>query len=108
LLPLIEFESRVTDPDLRDRVRAIREDTLETVEEGQSDWHAWTWRNARRLALAEAALGANPAHSTPAAWGRNCDGSQVAEPEQPAAPADEGNTSGADSNASEPAPETRP
>lgn len=106
LLPLIEFESRVTDADLRDRVRAIREDTMAGVVAAQSDWHAWTWRGARRLALAQAALGPNPARSTPAAWGRNCDGSQVAAPEPPPAP-DRGNAGGADSNATEPAPETR-
>ena len=80
LLPLIEFESRVTDPDLRDRVRAIREDTMAAVEAAQSDWHAWTWRGARRLALAEAALGPDPARSVAVKWGRNCDGSWVAAP----------------------------
>jgi len=81
LLPLIDFESRVTDPALRDRVRAIREETMALVVEAQSDWHAWTWRGARRLAAAEAALGPNPAHSLPAKWGRNCDGSAIPEPE---------------------------
>jgi hypothetical protein len=74
LLPLIEFESRVTDPVLRDRVRAVREDAMTALAEGQSDWHAWTWRNARRLALARAALGPNPARANPAPSGRDCDG----------------------------------
>jgi hypothetical protein len=74
LLPLIEFESRVTDPALRDRVRAIREDVMAVTVEGQSDWHAWTWRNARRLALAQAALGPNPVRPNPAPSGRDCDG----------------------------------
>ena len=61
LLPLIEFESRVTDPGLRDRVREIREEAMASLVEAQSDWHAWTWRGSRRLALAQAALGPNPA-----------------------------------------------
>lgn len=81
LLPLIEFESRVKDPDLRDRTRAVREDVMSAVADAQSDWHAWTWRGARRLALAETELGANPAHSLPAKWGRGCDGSVGSGPE---------------------------
>jgi hypothetical protein len=75
LLALIEFEARVKDADLRDRVRATREEVMASVVRAQSDWHAWTWRDARRLALAQAALGPNPAHSLPVKWGRNCDGS---------------------------------
>lgn len=87
LLPLIELEARVTDPGMRDRVRAVREDTLDLVATAQSDWHAWTWRNARRLALAQATLGPNPARSNPANWGRTCDGSATAEPPAPDKPA---------------------
>lgn len=75
LLPLIELESRVKDADLRDRIRATREDVMASVVQAQSDWHAWTWRGARRLAQAQATLGANPAHSLPVEWGRGCDGS---------------------------------
>lgn len=80
LLALIEFESRVTDPDLRDRVRAVREDVMASVADAQSDWHAWTWRGARRLALAQAALGPNPARSAPTSFGRTCDGAIVTPP----------------------------
>ncbi|MES2445311.1 MAG: DUF4173 domain-containing protein [Pseudomonadota bacterium] len=79
LLPLIELETRVTDPGLRDRVRAIREEVMAVAVEAQSDWHAWTWRGARRLAAAQAALGPNPAHSVDMLWGRHCNGAPVAE-----------------------------
>lgn len=79
LLPLIELERRAPSLELQDRARAIREDVLRATEQGQSDWHGWTARNARRLAAARAALAPNPASSAPAPFGRNCNGARYAE-----------------------------
>jgi len=74
LLPLIELEGRARAGDFKDRVRAVREDVLRLTEIGQSDWHSWTWRNARRLEAAKAALGDRPARALPAPYGRSCAG----------------------------------
>lgn len=81
LTALAELETRVTTPVLLDRIRAVRSDILDTVEYGQSDWHSWTWRNARRLAAAKAALGATPPTAAHAPNGRDCDGTPFREPE---------------------------
>ncbi|MEZ0243352.1 MAG: DUF4153 domain-containing protein, partial [Sphingomonas sp.] len=74
LLPLIELEGRARTPEFRDRVRAVREDVLRITVEGQSDWHSWTWRNARRLEAAQAALGPNRAMPRDVPFGRGCAG----------------------------------
>ena len=74
LLPLIELEGRAPGPEFKDRVRAVREDVLRITEIGQSDWHSWTWRGARRLVAAKAALGDKPATALPAPDGRSCAG----------------------------------
>jgi Domain of unknown function (DUF4173) len=50
LLPLIEFEQRVTSPHLRDNVARIRQEILNDVRVQQSNWQSWTWRDSRRLA----------------------------------------------------------
>jgi hypothetical protein len=39
----------------------------------QSDWHGWTWRGARRLAAAEAAVQARGLPRT-VEWPRDCSG----------------------------------
>lgn len=83
LLPLIELEAKVTDLVTQDRVRAIRAETMMLLEEGQSDWHGWTYRNARRLAAARAALAPNPAKPLPAPNGRFCDGARQDESGNP-------------------------
>ncbi|MDF7776312.1 DUF4173 domain-containing protein [Sphingomonas sp. AOB5] len=81
LLPLIELEGRVAgQPLLLDRVRAIRAQALDDMILAQSDWHSWTWRNARRLDLALRQLGPNPAAPRPV-QARNCDGSEIYVPE---------------------------
>jgi len=77
LLPLIELEARV-DGEFQDRVRAIREEVMAATIAGQADWHGWTFRNARRLAAAQAMLGPNPARSANAEFGRRCDASRYA------------------------------
>jgi hypothetical protein len=80
-VPLIELEARVAkQPILLDRVRAIREQVLNDVVLAQSDWHSWTWRNARRLDVALPMLGPNLKGAEPA-QGRNCDGSVIFVPD---------------------------
>jgi len=81
LLPLIELEGRAPGPEFKDRVRAVREDVLRLTELGQSDWHSWTWRNARRLEAAKAALGDKPATARPAEFGRDCAGRPLSSPQ---------------------------
>src|SRR3546814_17199362 len=84
LLPLIDLERRVKGAALQDRVTFLRAQVLENVETRQADWHGWTWRNARRLAAAKAAL--RPTAPTPirAPYGRRCDGTVI--PPPPPAP----------------------
>lgn len=84
LLPLIELEAR-TQGEFQDRVRAIRGEVMAATIAGQADWHAWTFRNARRLAAAQEMLGPNPARSAEAPFGRACNGTLHAE--APLAPA---------------------
>jgi hypothetical protein len=81
LTALAELETRVTTPVLLDRIRAVRSDILNRVEYSQSDWHSWTWRNARRLAAVETALGPKPAAPADMLHGRDCDGSPLPAPE---------------------------
>ncbi|PXA88902.1 DUF4173 domain-containing protein, partial [Nostoc sp. 3335mG] len=81
LTALAELETRVTAPVLLDRIRAVRSDILNRVEYSQSDWHSWTWRNARRLAAVETALGPKPAAPADMLHGRDCDGSPLPAPE---------------------------
>ena len=93
LLPLVAIERNAPSTDLRDRARAVRADTLQTVIERQNDWHSWTWRNARRLYRAQAPLGPHPAAPSDAPNGRQCDGSKTPPPppdpaEQPPDPTD--------------------
>src|SRR3546814_94085 len=78
-----DWSSDVCSSDL-DRVTFLRAQVLENVETRQADWHGWTWRNARRLAAAKAALG--PTAPTPirAPYGRMCDGTVI--PPPPPAP----------------------
>ncbi|MGZ8336355.1 MAG: DUF4153 domain-containing protein [Allosphingosinicella sp.] len=77
LVPLARFETRVADPVLRDRVRSVRAEIHGRVRAQQADWRQWSWRDARRLAAAEAALGAQPPRPGEARWGRDCDGRRL-------------------------------
>ncbi len=86
LLPLIELERRAGGPRLADRAAFLRNEAITDLTERQADWHSWTWRGARRLAAAQAALGPTPAQPLAAPHGRDCDGSRRAPP-PPAAPA---------------------
>jgi hypothetical protein len=77
LLPLIELErSRRWSPTMYDRLVWIRQYAVDELRVAQSDWRQWSWRGARRLAAAEAALGPNPAGAGRAPHGRDCGGSR--------------------------------
>ena len=92
LLPLVALERRVAGARLRDRVAFVRGRALFEAEAAQADPRTWSWRNARRLDAARAALGAAPRRPGPAPNGRACDGSPfppapIEAPAVPAAPA---------------------
>lgn len=54
LVSLVELEQTARDPELRDRAAAVRAELHLEVRRKQSDWHGWTWRDARRLDRIEA------------------------------------------------------
>jgi len=60
LLPLIEFEGRPLSAELRGRVQWLRSRALDRLAASQADWHAWTLRNAGRLAEAQALAAGRP------------------------------------------------
>jgi hypothetical protein len=80
LLPLIDLERRAGGPILRDRTRSIRRSIQSELTVTQADWHRWTWRGARRLAMAQARVGIDRASLRPARFGRTCDGAILPPP----------------------------
>jgi hypothetical protein len=86
LLPLIELEQRAGGPILRDRATHLRSEAMIRLEEEQAEWHGWTWRNARRLAAAHAALGDHPPLPRQTEYGRDCGGVPTPAPATPPAP----------------------
>ena len=82
LLPIIDLEKRAQGPVLRDSLAALRDEKIRDLAADQADWHRWTWRGARRLAAARAALGPNPPQAARAPNGRDCDGSRLPPPPQ--------------------------
>ncbi|HEY1606137.1 MAG TPA: DUF4173 domain-containing protein [Allosphingosinicella sp.] len=58
LRPLIDLESARLNPALRERVSWTRNLVMDRLAQRQSDWRAWTWRGARRLADAQALVAA--------------------------------------------------
>lgn len=102
---LIELETRVQgEPLLLDRVRAVRADAMSDLSAQQADWHGWTFRDARRLAEAQALLGPRPAVAASVSTGRDCDGAPNLPPpttEETSPPAE---TPMAPANATEPQP----
>ncbi|HEY0113597.1 MAG TPA: DUF4173 domain-containing protein [Allosphingosinicella sp.] len=73
LLPLIELESRLRDPAVRDRVAWARNLAMDRLEPAQADWHGWTLRGHRHLTAAHRLVAERrlPRH---AAGRRSCDG----------------------------------
>jgi hypothetical protein len=49
LVSMVRLEQTTTDPDLRDRVAAVRSELLDQMRRNQSNWRSWTFRDARRL-----------------------------------------------------------
>jgi len=79
LLPLIELESRPLPDALRERVRWLRSGLMNDMAEEQSDWHGWIFRDAGRLAEAEALVAERRLpHHRPEP--RQCDGSPIPPP----------------------------
>ena len=60
LLPVIALERRAGGPVLRDVAASMRQRVMAGLTKNQSDWHAWTWLGARRLARASTILGPRP------------------------------------------------
>jgi hypothetical protein len=85
LLPLIQMESRPLPPVLRERASWTRNLIMDRIEQRQGDWHSWTWRGERRLAVAQALVAA---HRLPrfTAGRRLCDGTIEPPPSPPPAP----------------------
>ena len=73
LMPLIELESRPLPGHLRPRVTWLRNYQMDRLAARQDARGGWTWRGARRLAAARAAV---TEHKLPrfVAPYRNCDG----------------------------------
>lgn len=89
LLPLIDLERRAGGPVLRDRAAYHRARILADVRRQQADWHSWTWRDARRLASAEARLGSRPLTPRPSPHGRTCQGAINPPPATPLTPGEQ-------------------
>lgn len=53
LLPIVELEGRTRDAALKARLAWSRNRLMDEMEPRLTDWHGWTWRNARRFLTAE-------------------------------------------------------
>ena len=73
LMPLIELESRPLPAHLRPRVTWLRNHQMDRLAAQQDARGGWTWRGARRLAGARAAVAARKLPRFVAPY-RNCDG----------------------------------
>jgi hypothetical protein len=82
LLPLVGLESRPLPPLLRERAAWTRNLIMDRLEQSQRDWHAWTWRGARRLAEAQSLVAARHLPRFTAGR-RECDGAPVPPPPAP-------------------------
>jgi hypothetical protein len=72
LVPLARLETRLPADDLRERVQAVRRATQTKLSAEVSDWRAFRWRDARRLALARSLV--HDAPPDPGPQPRGCDG----------------------------------
>jgi hypothetical protein len=59
LVALAELETKPLHPRFRDRVTFVRREIQEHMRASQKAPHGWIWRDARRLAKADAILGAS-------------------------------------------------
>jgi hypothetical protein len=78
LVPLARLEGRLPAGDLRERVQAVRRATQARVSAEVSDWRAFRWRDARRLAQARSLVGDAPPDPRPVP--RGCDGRPLPAP----------------------------
>jgi hypothetical protein len=76
LLPLIELESRPIGPNFRERVSWTRNLVMDRLATSQSDWHGWTFRNARRSAEARRLIAERRLPRFSADM-RDCDGRRI-------------------------------
>jgi len=54
VVSLAELERGPLTPDFRDRIAVVRRDLVADLAESQDRWRTWRWRDARRLAQAQA------------------------------------------------------
>ena len=73
LVSLVELEQRTSDPELKDRIAAVRARQMVTMQRYQAEWRGWRWRDARRLERV-ARLSADQPLALPLAGQRDCDG----------------------------------
>jgi len=81
LVPLTELAARSPASDFGDRVRWVRANVLKTTASSQSGPN-WTWRNARRLKMAQS-VRVLPVQPTPAGAYRACSGAILYSPALP-------------------------
>ena len=60
LIPMVELERKQLPTEFADRLAYVRGEVMGDLITRQADWRRWTFRDARRLARAEALLGAAP------------------------------------------------
>ncbi|MGO4410702.1 MULTISPECIES: DUF4153 domain-containing protein [unclassified Brevundimonas] len=73
LVSLVELEQQTADSALKDRVAALRDRQMAAMQEHQSKWRGWRWRDARRLDRVEQLTAARPLTAMPPGQ-RDCDG----------------------------------
>jgi hypothetical protein len=81
LVSLAEVEQRSLPPDLRMRVRLVRERSMASLASRQAHWRSWTFRGARRLARARALT--RNAQALPIPYGWSCAGPLTPRPTAP-------------------------
>lgn len=86
LVSLVELERMTDDPELKDRVAAVRRDVLRQAHLDHDNWRGWSWRSARRLARVDTLAAQRPL-LTPKPGVRERDGRLV--PPAPPEPAPE-------------------
>lgn len=85
LVSLVELERALPESGFRDRVAAVRREIHIETRNRRSDWHGWTWRDARRLDRV-AELAADRPLVTPRPGRREWDGTLEPPPPPPVVP----------------------